>query len=106
MSDMNDKKTENPYLVTLDKPYEFEGQKYTEIDMSGLENIRALDMIDANRALCGKGDYYSVPEMQLGYAMVIAARATGKPIEFFYNLPPKAAIMVKGKVTGFFYGVV
>ena len=95
----------NPYLVVLDKPYEFEGKKYTEVDMSGLENIRALDMIDASKTLCGTGEYYSVPETQMGYALMIASRATGLPIEFFHNLPPKAALKVKGKVTGFFYGI-
>lgn len=94
----------NPYLVVFDKPYRFEGTEYTELDMSGLENIRAIDMIDANRALCGTGDYFAVPEMQMGYALVIAARATGMPIEFFYNMPPKAAMKVKGKVVSFFYG--
>lgn len=101
---METENTKQNYIVELKKPYTFEEKTYTEIDMSGIENIRAIDMIDANKELCSSGGVYAAPEMQMGYAMFIAARATGKPIEFFYNLPPHAAMQVRGICNSFFYG--
>lgn len=38
------------------------------------------------------------------YAVVIAASATGIPVEFYNNLSPRDAIKLKTKVTGFFFG--
>ena len=39
------------YRVTLKTPYVFEGKSYNIIDLSGLQNIRAVDMIAVNRLL-------------------------------------------------------
>lgn len=91
------------YRVTLKKPYVFEGKSYSAIDLSGLENIRAADMIAVNRLLNRKGNVDFLQEMTLEYALNIAAKATGKPIEFFEQLPPYAAMQIKNRVTGFLY---
>lgn len=91
------------YRVTLKKPYVFEGKSYSVIDLSGLENIRAADMIAVNRLLNRKGNVDFLQEMTLEYALNIAAKATGKPIEFFEQLPPYAAMQIKNRVTGFLY---
>lgn len=32
---------ENELVLTLKKPYEFEGKTYTTLDLSGLENVTA-----------------------------------------------------------------
>mgnify|MGYP005800307659 CR=1 FL=1 len=91
------------YRVTQKKPYVFEGKSYSAIDLSGLENIRAADMIAVNRLLNRKGNVDFLQEMTLEYALNIAAKATGKPIEFFEQLPPYAAMQIKNRVTGFLY---
>lgn len=91
-------------VVLLSKPYKFEGKRYENLDLSGLENIKARDMIEANRVHDRAGGFSLVPEMSMEYTLLIASRATGLPIEFFYGLPPKDAIRIKNKVTGFFYG--
>ena len=92
------------YRVSLKKPYMFEGKSYNVIDLSGLQDIKAADMIAVNRLLNRKGNVDFLQEMTLEYALNLAARATGMPIEFFENLPPYVAMQVKSRVTCFLYG--
>lgn len=91
-------------LVKFGKPYTFEGNTYTEIDLSGLENLNAASMIDVNRKMSRHSGIDIMPEVSLEYAVNIAAKATTQPIEFFLGLPPKEAIKVKNRVMGFLFG--
>lgn len=95
---------EDSSIVKLSKPYHFEDQTYTEIDLSGMDSLTAEDMIAADKFLTRSGNFTFMPEMSLEYACFIAARAAGLPIEFFKKLPPKDAVKVKNRVTSFFYG--
>lgn len=91
-------------VIKLSRTYEFEGEKIQELDFSGLENITADDMIKANKVLASSGTVSVLPENDLHYTLIIAASATGHPIEFFKSLKPRDAIKVKNKVTSFFFG--
>lgn len=91
-------------LVKFSKPYKFEGQTYSEIDLSGMDSLTAEDMIAAEKNLMRTGVFSPLPEMTVEYVQFIAARASGQPVEFFKGLPPKDAIKVKNRVTSFFYG--
>lgn len=91
-------------IVKLSKTYDFEGEKVSQLDFSGLENITADDMIRANKVLATSGTVSILPENDLHYTLIIAASATGYPIEFFKALKPKDAIRVKNTVTSFFFG--
>lgn len=95
---------ENKYLIKFHKPFVFEDETYTEIDLSGLEDMSARDMIQAQRTMERSGSINVLPEMSLEYACIFASKATKMPVEFFQALPPKEAIKVKNKVTNFFYG--
>ena len=95
---------ENEYTVVFNKPYTFEGETYDKIDLSGLDNLTAADMIAANKILDRTGSFTFLPEMSLEYACIIAAKATKLPVEFFKGLHPKEAVKVKNRVTAFFYG--
>lgn len=95
---------ENKYLIRFRKPFLWEDETYTEIDMSGLEDMSARDMIQAQRIMERSGSINVLPEMSLEYACIFASKATKMPVEFFQALPPKEAIKVKNKVTNFFYG--
>ena len=97
--------TEDDYIIRLKKPYKFEGKEYTEIDLSGLEDISAEDMIRVNKRLSRTSPGIDVlPEVSLEYAINLAAHATKLPIEFFKGLPGKYAIRIKTRVTGFLFG--
>lgn len=97
--------TEDPEsYVRFHKPYFFEGNHYAGIDLKAIENLTAKDMCEAEKYLSKKGIISPLPEMTMEYIGFIANRATGQPIEFFMQLPPKDATKVKNKVTSFFYG--
>lgn len=98
------KQEENKYLIKFRKPFIFEDETYKEIDLSGLEDLSARDMIQAQRMMERSGSINVLPEMSLEYACIFASKATKMPVEFFQALPPKEAIKVKNKVTNFFYG--
>lgn len=95
---------ENGNIAKFTHTYNFEGEEIREIDMSGMEELTANDMIQANKQMSSSGNVSIIPEMDLQYALTIAASATGKPIEFFKALKPRDAIKVKNKVTSFFFG--
>ena len=87
-------------LNTLKKQINFEGTQYTKIDLNGLENITATDMVEVNRLLNRRGNVDFLQEMTLEYALNLAARASGLPEEFFMQLSPWAAMQVKTRDTG------
>jgi hypothetical protein len=94
---------EGKYLVKFNKSYSFEGTEYNEIDLSGIENLTAKDLMDVDRIYVSMGQDATARETTLTYACIIASKATGKPIEFFENLPARESIKIKNMVVGFFY---
>lgn len=94
---------ENSFYVSFRKPFLFEGETYNGVDLSGLEDLSARDMIQTQRTMERAGTVSVLPEMSLEYACYFAAKATGKPVEFFQALPPREAIKIKNRVTRFFY---
>ena len=70
---------ENENILKLSKVYKFEDTTIGEIDMSGMENLTADDMIKANRVLSSSGNVSVLQETSLEYAITIAASATGLP---------------------------
>lgn len=93
-------------LVKFRRPYTFEGQEYAGIDLHGLEDATAGQMQNVGRQLLKKrpGLNPSTLEMTMEYANMLAAKVTGKPLEFFERLPAKEAMKVKTAVVGFLYG--
>jgi hypothetical protein len=102
--DGDDAEEENDLVLKLSKPYTFEGQTYTEIDLSGLENTTAADLAAVGKLLTRKGNVNPLLEMSLEYAMYMAARVANLPLEFFTRLPSREAMKLKNIVTGFLYG--
>lgn len=99
---MNEK-MENRYKIRLKTPFTFEGKQYEEIDLTGLENIRAADMIAVNRELSNGGNIDINQEYTLEYAFHLAARASGQPLEFFEQLRPLPAMRVKRCISSFLF---
>ena len=93
-----------PTLVRFSKPYTFEGETFTEIDLAGIENLTTADMTAAEKHLVKNNQVSATPEMTMEYVCYIAMLSTDKPIEFFRGLPVKDAIKLKNRVTNFFYG--
>ncbi len=94
---------ERAHIITLKKPYTFERQEYTEIDLSGLDNLTIRDAIDAQKKLFNQNEVATslLCETTTAFAMEIAARASGLPIEFFKLMPRRAGKQVQAEVVGY-----
>ena len=92
------------YVIKLKKPIDYEGKRYDCIDLSGLYEIKAADMVMINRRLTRSGNVDSTQEIRLEYALHMANAATGIPLEFFEQLPPYAALAIKECVMSFLFG--
>ena len=97
---------EESLILKFRRPYQFEGQEYTELDLSGLEDVTAGTLENIGKILAKKspGLNPATIEMEMGYCELLAARVTGKPLEFFQRLPGRDAIALKSKIVGFLYG--
>ena len=94
---------EGSLIVPLKIPYKYEGKEYTKLDLTGLENVKAADMIAVSRKMNRNGNIDFLQEMTLEYSLQLVARSSELPLEFWEQLPPYAAMMVKNRVTGFLY---
>ena len=93
-------------VLRFGKPYKFGGQEYTEVDLSGLEDVTAgvLESVGKITAKKNPGMNPALQEMSLTFCTCLAQRVAKLPLEFFTGLPAKEAIKLKTMVTGFLYG--
>ena len=92
------------YKITLTKPFKFEDEIYTEIDLSTLEDLNTSQLVEAEKRFAREGGTSVIKEFDVSYACIICSIATGKPVEFFRALPAKVGVELKNKVGSFFYG--
>ena len=93
-------------VLRFGKPYKFGGQEYTEVDLSGLEDVTAgvLESVGKIAAKKNPGMNPALQEMSLTFCTCLAQRVAKLPLEFFTGLPAKEAIKLKALVTNFLYG--
>lgn len=101
-----DTEDQEDLVLRFKKPYSFEGETYTEVDLSGLEDLSAADLCKVGKMVKKIDGVDPIAEMSLPYAIYMAARVTGKPLEFFQQLPAREAVKLKNLVVGFLYGEV
>ena len=92
-------------VVKFSRSYSFEGKSYSEVDLAGMDDLTAKDMIEAEKYLFKTGTVSALPDQAVGYVCFIPSKISDQPIEFFMGLSPRDMNRVKNKVTGFFYGV-
>ena len=94
---------ERKNVIRLKKPYSFEGVKYQEIDLSGLDKLTIQDAVDVQRQIFGEGEVASamICETTTAFARMIATKASGLPVEFFKLLPRAAATLVTRMVRSY-----
>ena len=88
-------------VVIFKKPYQFEGQTFESVDLSGIDDLTGDDLLEADRAYTASGQFSPLPEMTLAYAFSIAATVTKQPIEFYRALPAKEGLKIKNEVIRF-----
>lgn len=92
-------------VLRFAKPYKFGGMEYTEVDLSGLEDVTAgvLESVGKITAKKNPGMNPALQEMSLTFCTYLAQRVAKLPLEFFTGLPAKEAIKLKALVTNFLY---
>ena len=95
--------TQNERVIDLGKPYKFEGTEYTSIDLSGLDKLTVKDAIDAQRQLFNEREPAAMLlcETTTAFVRIVAAKATGLPIEFFKLAPRGVSRRIYGMVMGY-----
>ena len=83
-------------VLRFGKPYKFGGQEYTEVDLSGLEDVTAgvLENVGKIAAKKNPGMNPALQEMSLTFCTYLAQRVAKLPLEFFTGLPAKEAIKI------------
>lgn len=96
-------KTENKYLLKLNHPYVFEGKEYAKIDLAGLDKLTVQDAINAQRQLFNEREPAAMLlcETTTAFVRILAAKATGLPIEFFKLAPRGVSRRIYGMVMGY-----
>ncbi|MCM1122552.1 MAG: phage tail assembly protein [Eubacterium sp.] len=94
---------EDDLVIRLKKPITFEGERYETIDLSGLNEVKASDMVTVSRRMARNGSNYVTSETTLEYALNMANIVTGLPLEFFDQLPPYAAMAIRNSVVAFLF---
>ena len=92
-------------VLRFAKPYKFGGMEYTEVDLSGLEDVTAGVLENVGKIVAKKnpGMNPALQEMSLTFCTYLAQRVAKLPLEFFAGLPAKEAIKLKALVTNFLY---
>ncbi len=92
-------------VLRFNKPYKFGGVEYTEVDLSGLEDVTAgvLESVGKIVAKKNPGMNPALQEMSMTFCTYLAQRVAKLPLDFFTGLPAKEAIKLKAMVTNFLY---
>lgn len=85
-------------VVTLDKPYTYDGKAVSVIDLSGVEELTSKDVSAAENEVLKTGIYSANMKNFFVYSCALASRATGNPIEFFTKMPLVDAVKVRSTV--------
>lgn len=95
---------EGDLIVKFSKPFVFENKTYTEVDLSGLEDLNGEDLCRADRAVRAQGNAASMTEMTPDIACFLGSVAAHLPVEFFKALPIRDMVKVRNAVSGFLFG--
>lgn len=97
------KEEKDEFIIKYRKPYNFEGETYTELDLHGLEDLRGRDLTAIEKSFNKTGVSSFVPETTTTFAKIVATRVTGYPAEYFEDLPVGEVEKIKNVVVGFLY---
>lgn len=96
------KEEEDELIVKFRKPYKFEDDTFTELDLHGLEDLTGRTLTAIEKAFNKTGVSSFVPESTTTYAKIVATKVTGLPAEFFEDLPGRRDPEDQKRRCGFF----
>ena len=97
---------ERALVLKLSRPYVFEGQTHTEIDLGGLETVTAGMLERVSKTILQQSPSLNpaMLESTMPFCIELVVRVTKRPYEFFRGLPVQDAMKLKALVANFLYG--
>lgn len=92
-----DGKTEH-HVMQLEKPQDYKGKVYQEIDLNGIADLNSLNESEAENRMAREGFVVTENSTNYLYACVITSMATGIPEDFFTGLPMCELLKLKNAV--------
>ncbi len=86
------------HRMKLDTPYAYEGETYTEIDLSGVADLNAMHLSEAENRMTKAGFLVTENSFNFLYACIIGGMAVKKPEAFFLGLPLRELLKLKAAV--------
>ena len=93
---------EEKTVCKFENTYNFEGKEISEVDLTGLADVTAADMIAVNRIMALNGASPVSQEFTMEYALQMAARVSKVPYEFYERLSMSDAFKGRRAVQSFF----
>jgi hypothetical protein len=111
LSDETDEEADNKAAVELLKnamsklsqPFKYNGKEVTGIDLSGLLDLTAHDMVEIDAEMQKRGFSGHRIEMSRQYAMLLAAKINHMPYDFCDRMSARDSIRLKDAITVFLF---
>ena len=101
-----EQKIEEMMSFKLNQSFKYDGEEITELNLSGLLDLNARDLVDIDREMARRGFAGARNELTRQYAMLVAARCNKKPWDFCDRMSARDSIRLKEYVVTFFYATV
>ena len=101
-----EQKIEEMMSFKLNQSFKYDGEEITELDLSGLLDLNAHDLVDIDREMTRRGFAGARNELTRQYAMLVAARCNKKPWDFCDRMSARDSIRLKEYVVTFFYATI
>ena len=98
MNAMNGEEQADGKKLVLEKPAAYKDKQYKEIEFTGAAELCAMDMMKAENEIAAKGFATPLPQTNILYCCLIAARASGMDKEFFTGLPLCETVKIRNVV--------
>lgn len=86
------------HVMVFDRPYVFQDKEYTQIDLSGVADLNAMHLTEAENRMSQAGFFITENSFNFLYACIIAGMAVKLPEAFFLGLPVRELLKLKNAV--------
>lgn len=90
-------------IHVFSKPYVFEDEEVKEIEID-LESLKGSDIAAAKKEFSQEGNFAVLLASDPVFCMMLAARLTKRPKEFFDDLPGKDYLAISQEIQNFLLG--
>jgi hypothetical protein len=101
-----EQKIKEKMTFKLSRPFKYDCEEITEIDMSAMLDLSASDLVQIDREMSRLGYTGTRQELTRQYAMLVAAKCMHKPGDFCDGMDARDSIRLKEYVVTFFYATV